>query len=103
MSLCESSAPLTLATGGCKAQARWVGPDGKVRCSLHQIQEFGHSEKLVRVEGYQPPNGHPPVEALPEKLPGTHAALDELAAERGVDLSDATTVAEKQEAIQAAG
>jgi hypothetical protein len=53
--LCESQAPLTKVTGGCKAQGRWVGPDGKVRCSLHQVQEFGHHEKLVRVEGYEPP------------------------------------------------
>lgn len=37
-----------------------------------------------------------------EKLPSTHAELDALAAEEGVDLSDATTVAEKQEAIAAA-
>ena len=55
MSLCESSAPITLATGGCKSQGRWVGPDGKVRCSMHQIQEFGHAEPLVRVEGYKAP------------------------------------------------
>jgi hypothetical protein len=26
-----------------------------VRCSLHQIQAFGHAEPLVRVEGYEPP------------------------------------------------
>lgn len=38
-----------------------------------------------------------------EKLPGTHDALDAYAAERGIDLGDATTVAEKQEAIRAAG
>jgi hypothetical protein len=36
------------------------------------------------------------------KLPSTHADLDALAAEEGVDLSGATTVAEKQEAIAAA-
>jgi hypothetical protein len=68
---------------------------------LHQIQEFGHAEKLVRAEGYQPPNGHPAVEELPEKLPGTHAALDELAAQHRVDLTEATTVAEKQAVIEA--
>jgi hypothetical protein len=100
MALCESNTPLTRATGGCKSQARWVGPDGKGRCSLHQIQEFGHAEKLVKVEGFEPPNGAAP-EAATEKLPGTHAALDELAAERGVDLSAATTVAEKQAALAA--
>lgn len=100
MALCESATPLTRATGGCKAQARWVGPDGKVRCSLHQVQEFGHAEKLVRVEGYEPPNGRAAVEAVPtEKLPATHAGLDELADQEGIDLSGATTVAEKQEAI----
>jgi hypothetical protein len=57
--LCQSDAPITLATGGCKASARWVGPDGKVRCSLHHVTEFGHSERLVRVEGYEPPEGAP--------------------------------------------
>lgn len=37
-----------------------------------------------------------------EKLPSTHADLDALAAEEGVDLTDATTVAEKQAAIEEA-
>jgi len=61
--LCESNTPLTQITGGCKSQGRWVGPDGRVRCSLHHVQEFGHSERLVRVKDYQPPNGAPaPVE-----------------------------------------
>jgi len=59
MALCESSAPITLATGGCKSQGRWVGPDGKVRCSLHHIQEFGHAEPLVKVEGYESPADAP--------------------------------------------
>ena len=100
--LCQSDAPLTLATGGCKAQARWVGPDGKVRCSMHQIQEFGHAERLVKVEGYEPPAGAPAPNGNGEKLPGTHAKLDKLAAERGIDLSGSSTVAEKQAAITAA-
>jgi hypothetical protein len=99
--LCQSDAPITLITGGCSSQGRWVGRDGKVRCSLHHIQEFGHGDRLVRVEGYQAPNGPKPP-ALPEKLPGTHAKLDAFAAERGIDLGDATTVAEKQAAIEAA-
>jgi hypothetical protein len=54
--LCESDTPLTRTTGGCKSHGRWVGPDGKVRCSLHHTQEFGHAERLVRVEGYVPPD-----------------------------------------------
>jgi hypothetical protein len=99
--LCQSDAPITLVTGGCKAQGRWVGEDGKIRCSLHQIQEFGHAARLVRVEGYESPPGAPPP-PLPDKLPAQHAGLDALAAERGIDLGDATTVAEKQAAIQAA-
>jgi len=99
MSLCESSAPITLATGGCKSQGRWVGPDGKVRCSLHQIQEFGHGERLVRVEGYEPP-ARPAANGNGEKLPGTHAGLDALAAERGIDFGDATTVKEKQAVLE---
>ena len=40
---------------GQPSNARWVGPDGKAYCSMHFIQRFGHGEKLVRVEGYQPP------------------------------------------------
>jgi hypothetical protein len=103
MSLCEANDPIVLATGGCRSQARWVGLDGRVRCSLHQVQKYGHSERLIRVEGYQPPAGAPePVFNGDEKLPGTHAALDALAAERGIDLGDATTVAEKKAAIESA-
>jgi|SRR5215471_5686565 len=101
MALCESTTP-TL-NGPCQSQARWVGPDGKVRCSLHQIQEFGHAERLVRVEGYEPPADAPAPangNGNGEKLPGTHAALDALAEERGIDLGDASTVKEKQAAIQ---
>jgi hypothetical protein len=100
MLVCESTAPLTLATGGCRQSGRWVGPDGLVRCSLHQIQEFGHSSDLVRAEGYEPPETAPAI--IPASLPGRHAALDELAAEFGIDLGDADTVAEKQDAINAA-
>ena len=37
-----------------------------------------------------------------EELPGRHDALDAYAKERGIDLGDADTVAEKQEAIRAA-
>ena len=59
MALCESNAPVTLITGGCKSQGRWVGDDGKVRCSLHHIQEYGHGAALVRVEGYEPPADAP--------------------------------------------
>jgi hypothetical protein len=102
MALCESNTPLTRATGGCKSQARWLGPDNKGRCSLHQIQEFGHGAKLVKVEGYEPPQNGSAPEPETKKLPSTHAALDELAAQRGVDLSETTTVAEKQAAIEAA-
>jgi hypothetical protein len=41
---------------GRPSQARWVGPDGEVYCSIHFIQRFGHGEPLVRVEGYEPPS-----------------------------------------------
>jgi hypothetical protein len=99
MAACEASTPLARIVP-CNSQGRWVGPDSKVRCSMHHIQEFGHGERLVRVEGYESPTTvKPPAE--PEKLPGTHAALDELAAERGIDISGATTVAEKQALLQA--
>lgn len=40
---------------GTPSRARWIGPDGGLYCSLHFIQRFGHGEKLVRIEGYEPP------------------------------------------------
>jgi len=51
--LCQSES--NLLPGPCRSEARWVGPDGLVRCSLHQIQEFGHREPLVKINGYEPP------------------------------------------------
>jgi hypothetical protein len=103
MILCQSSAPITLVTGGCKSSARWIGRDGKVRCSLHHVQEFGHRDRLIRFEDFEPPENAPPPAPgpLPEKLPGTHTALNELAAQYGIDVSDCSTVAEKQEKILA--
>jgi hypothetical protein len=56
--LCQSES--NLLPGPCTSQGRWVGPDDKVRCSLHHIQEFGYGERLVRVEGYTPPKGKKP-------------------------------------------
>lgn len=53
MALCETEN--TILAGPCRSEGRWVGPDGKVRCSLHQVNEFGHSEPLVKVEDYEPP------------------------------------------------
>ena len=53
MALCESES--ALLPGPCQSEGRWVGPDDKVRCSMHQIQEFGHGAALVRVEDYEPP------------------------------------------------
>lgn len=40
---------------GQPSHARWVGPDKKAYCSMHFIQRFGHGERLVRVENYEPP------------------------------------------------
>lgn len=40
---------------GQPSYARWVGPNGKAYCSMHFIQRFGHDERLVRLEGYEPP------------------------------------------------
>jgi hypothetical protein len=51
--LCQDES--TILAGPCRSEARWVGPDGLIRCSLHQIQAFGHAEPLIRVEGYKPP------------------------------------------------
>jgi len=52
---CQADTPLALIVP-CGSKGRWVGPDGRVRCSLHHIQEFGHAERLVRVEGYEAPD-----------------------------------------------
>ena len=57
--LCQANTPLAVLVP-CNSQGRWVGPDGRIRCSMHHIAEFGHGERLVRVEGYQPPNGAKP-------------------------------------------
>ena len=35
--------------------ARWIGPDGGNYCSMHFINRFGHGERLVPIEGYEPP------------------------------------------------
>lgn len=40
---------------GQPSYARWVGPDGEVYCSLHFVGKFGHAEKLVKINGYEPP------------------------------------------------
>lgn len=53
MGLCQTEN--TILPGSCQSEGRWVGPDGKVRCSLHHVSEFGHQEALIRVENYEPP------------------------------------------------
>jgi hypothetical protein len=45
---------------GQPSHARWVGPDGKAYCSMHFVQKYGHGEKLVRVDGYEPPKTRKP-------------------------------------------
>jgi len=40
---------------GTPSMARWLGPDGGIYCSLHFIQKFGHSERLVKIADYEPP------------------------------------------------
>jgi hypothetical protein len=40
---------------GRPSEARWIGPDGGIYCSMHFINRFGHSEPLVKIEGYEPP------------------------------------------------
>lgn len=40
---------------GEPSHARWRGPDGEAYCSMHFIHRFGHGEKLVPLEGYEPP------------------------------------------------
>jgi hypothetical protein len=47
---CERNADL-----GQPSLARWAGPDGGFYCSMHFVQRFGHGERLVRIEGYEPP------------------------------------------------
>lgn len=57
MPLCETESRIIAEP--CQSQGRWLGPDGKVRCSLHHVQEFGHSEPLVRIPDYEPPPDAP--------------------------------------------
>jgi hypothetical protein len=45
---------------GQPSHARWKGPDGKAYCSMHFVQRFGHGEKLVRIDGYEPPTERKP-------------------------------------------
>lgn len=53
MSACEvcKSEPVF----GSPSAARWLGPDGKAYCSMHFVNRFGHSEPLVKIEGFEPP------------------------------------------------
>lgn len=53
-------------TLGPPSRSRWVGPDGEEYCSLHFIHRFGHSEPLVRKEGYESPEEiKPPLYEMP--------------------------------------
>ena len=40
---------------GRPSNARWLGPDGVGYCSMHFVAKFGHSEKLVKIEGDEAP------------------------------------------------
>lgn len=40
---------------GKPSVARWKGPDGGEYCSMHFINRFGHSERLVKIEDYEAP------------------------------------------------
>jgi hypothetical protein len=40
---------------GRPSAARWIGPDGNVYCSMHFVNRFGHSERLVKIEGFAAP------------------------------------------------
>jgi hypothetical protein len=52
MALCEASSALI---GPCSSEGRWVGPDGKKRCSMHHVAAFGYQERLVRAEDFVAP------------------------------------------------
>lgn len=45
---------------GDPSYARWLGPDGREYCSIHFIRRFGHGERLVPIEGYEPPTTRKP-------------------------------------------
>lgn len=45
---------------GVPSTARWIGPDGGIYCTMHFIHRFGHGEKLVRIDGYEPPTRRKP-------------------------------------------
>jgi hypothetical protein len=51
--LCEAAS--AMLDGPCLSYARWIGPDGKLYCSMHFTHAFGHHERLQRVEDYEPP------------------------------------------------
>lgn len=40
---------------GRPSEARWIGPDGGIYCSMHFINRFGHGERLVKIGDYTPP------------------------------------------------
>lgn len=40
---------------GDPSVARWSGPDGGKYCSMHFISRFGHGERLVKLEDFEPP------------------------------------------------
>ena len=56
---------------GRPSHARWVGPNGRAYCSMHFIQRFGHAEKLVRIENYEPPTERKPPAPKQEKPAAT--------------------------------
>jgi len=41
---------------GDPSYARWVDPNGgPPLCSLHYVRLYGHGERMVRIDGYEPP------------------------------------------------
>jgi len=54
MSLCPDC--MDDASLGAPSYARWLAPNREDSyCSLHFIRRYGHAERLVPVEGYEPP------------------------------------------------
>lgn len=54
--VCEQN----VADLGQPSEARWLGPDGEGYCSMHFVSKFGHAEKLVKIDGYEPPTTRKP-------------------------------------------
>jgi len=81
--------------------------EAEAKARAKEIEAEGEASAKANAEGksalQQTMDAHKDaVEDDDDSLPRSHAELDEIAAEEGVDLAEATSVADKQEAIRKA-